>query len=234
MASRMTAEPVGHDTAARVAFRLEQITDRLHGEVLRLAGMQAVAEPDAELASLRHELQGMADLIAETRAEVAGLLPIPHSRLTSASDELDAVVEATERAAVEIMTAAERAQEAAQTLRTAPGLDAEAVANVDAIEAAMLDVFIACSFQDLTGQRIRKVVQALTYIEKRVLSLTTLWEDNVGLSGAEAPAMDDRADSHLLNGPSASGLQQDDIDTILHGEPASEPASQSDIDALFA
>lgn len=229
-------EPPRHDAAALVAARLEEITERLHAEVARLSGMQATSEPEEELLSLRRELRGMATLIAETRTEVAGLLPacLPHSRLSSASDELDAVVDATERAAVEIMTAAERAQESAQRLRAVPNLHPEALADVETIENATLDIFMACSFQDLTGQRIRKVVQALTYIEKRVLSLTALWEQTVGVQGVEAPVMDSRTDAHLLNGPSASGLAQDDIDSLLQGGGGAEPNSQSDIDALFA
>jgi chemotaxis regulatin CheY-phosphate phosphatase CheZ len=229
-------EPQRHDSALQVAARLEQITERLHAEVARLSGMQASSEPQTELLSLRDELRGMAELIAETRTEVAGLLPacLPHARISSASDELDAVVDATERAAVEIMTAAEHAQESAQRLRAMPGLSPEALADVDVIENATLDIFMACSFQDLTGQRIRKVVQALTYIEKRVLSLTALWEQTVGIAGVEAPVMDNRNDAHLLNGPSASGLAQDDIDSLLQDGGAVEPNSQSDIDALFA
>lgn len=229
--------PKRQAAATLMASRLEQIVERLHGEVARLTEVHPTPEASQQMNALRQELQGMASLIADTRSEVAGLLPagLPHSRLTSASDELDAVVDATERAAVEIMNAAEQAQEAAQRLRSG-NLSADAEQNLDIIDGAILDIFMACSFQDLTGQRIRKVVQALTYIEKRVFALSSLWQDAVTIhEQQDAPPADERADSHLLNGPSNSGLAQDDIDSLMSEiEHTVEANSQDDIDALFA
>ena len=37
------------------------------------------------------------------------------------------------------------------------------------------DVFEACSFQDITGQRITKVVKSVTYVEDRVNALIEFW-----------------------------------------------------------
>ena len=229
--AKMSAQAAPPETTGR----LEQIVERLHNEVLRLTEVSTAPEAAQQVTALRQEIDGMATLIAETRSEVAGLMPsgLSHSRLTSASDDLDAVVDATERAAVEIMNAAEQVQEAAQQLRLQVDAGPDVVRNIDALDVAVMDIFLACSFQDLTGQRIRKVVQALTYIEKRVLSLTQLWQHVADLEPHEAPAHDTRADAHLLNGPSRVGLVQDDIDFILHGRPDIE-ASQNEIDALFA
>ena len=36
------------------------------------------------------------------------------------------------------------------------------------------DVFEACSFQDITGQRITKVVKSVTYVEDRVNALISV------------------------------------------------------------
>jgi chemotaxis regulatin CheY-phosphate phosphatase CheZ len=237
------AEPAGEGLPSDAALagremvrRLEDITEQLHQEVARLGGVQLTTNAAQQLNLLREELHGMGELIANTRTEIAGLIPhgAPNSRLTSASDELDAVVGATERAAVEIMGAAEHAQEAAQHLRKIPALPPEALRDLDTVEAAAVDIFMACSFQDLTGQRIRKVVQALTYIEKRVIALTVLWRGADRLDPTEGVAWDTRADAHLLNGPSDRGLRQDAIDSLLTDPPAATPASQDAIDALFA
>src|SRR4051812_49171726 len=106
---------LGHSTSANdLATRLEKITDHLQKEVSRLVALEPITTAEKQLAMLREELDGIARLIAETRNEIAGLQPsgFAHSHLVCASDELDAVVGATERAAVEIMVAAERAQEA--------------------------------------------------------------------------------------------------------------------------
>lgn len=230
--------PERHATATMMAARLEQIVERLHGEVARLTEVGPTNEAATRVSELRQELQSMATLIADTRSEVAGLLPAgePHTRLTSASDELDAVVDATERAAVDIMNAAEQAQEAVHRLRAArdSGDQTEVDKDVDVIDNAILDIFMACSFQDLTGQRIRKVVQALTYIEKRVIALSSLWQESVDIQPHEAPPTDTRVDSHLLNGPSAAGLGQGDIDSLMSAANGITASSQDDIDALFA
>ena len=223
-------------TAAESADRLKDIIDRLQSEVSRLTEAAPTTQAVFQVAALKEELEGMAILISETRSEVAGLLPsgVPHTRLTSASDELYAVVAATEEAASEIMNSAEIIQATVEQLRAVPVSDPDTVAKLDNLESAVTAIFMACSFQDLTGQRIRKVVQALTYIEDRVLSLTKLWQERTEISAEEAavPA-DTRADSHLLNGPSLAGLNQNDIDSLLSPSPP-EVAQQDDIDALFA
>jgi chemotaxis regulatin CheY-phosphate phosphatase CheZ len=225
------AQEATPDGAVSMAARLEEIAANLAREVARLGGLRQDNEAQQHLSLLRGEVEGMGRLIAETRAEVSGLMPTgtTHSRLTSASGELDAVVGDTERAAVEIMGAAERMQDASQRLRDA-GLSPESARDLDVIESAATDIFMACSFQDLTGQRIRKVVKALTYIEQRVNSLAALWHGR-GLDEVSAPVMDTRPDAHLLNGPSADGLGQHDIDALLGDAPVA--SSQDDIDALF-
>jgi chemotaxis protein CheZ len=223
-------------TGADMAGRLESIAGQLQREVTRLSALEPISAAEKQLSVLRDELHGIARLIADTRVEIAGLQPsgFGHSHLVCASDELDAVVSATERAAVEIMVAAERSQEAAQRLRNLPGMTPEALADLDVIETAALDVFVACSFQDLTGQRIRKVVGALAHIEKRVKALTLLWQDVPGPYVPIVPPIDPRSDAHLLNGPDDAGLRQNDIDMLLGGKSATTHVAQDDVDALFA
>ena len=104
----------------------------------------------------------------------------------------------------------------------------------------------ACAFQDLTGQRITKVVNTLRYLEQRVNAMIEIW----GIESAKAldePA-DKRPDAHLLNGPARPGQEksQSEIDAILNGVASNDtagaklpellnkaPASQSDIDRMF-
>jgi chemotaxis regulatin CheY-phosphate phosphatase CheZ len=227
--------PVAGEGQSAFVDRLEGLTDRLAQEISRLGSLQAARSDAQQLAMLQAEMDAMGRLIADTRSEISGLLPIgtPKSCLTTASDELDTVVVATERAAVEIMAAAEHAQDAAQRLRAARPPEAS-TADLDAIDGAVLDIFMACSFQDLTGQRIRKVVQALSYIEQRVISLSALWRHEAAPTDTCVVAWEKRADGHLLNGPSAHGLQQQAIDALLVAQAASDTASQDDVDALFS
>jgi chemotaxis protein CheZ len=191
---------------------------------------------------LRRELESMAAGIAQTRREIAAIKPpqtekAGNDRIVAATEELDFVVRSTENATAEILTAAERLQVIGGELREKGG-DA---ALCDEIDTHSTNLMLACSFQDLTGQRMTKVVNALRYIEQRVNSMIDIW----GVSpadGKDAPSQttDTRPDAHLLNGPAreGEGVAQDEIDRMMKaGTPAAPEAkstsSQNDIDALF-
>ncbi|WP_207476288.1 protein phosphatase CheZ [Arenibaculum pallidiluteum] len=169
------------------------------------------------VAVLRHELQDMSASISQARREIAAIKPADDQgkdRIVSATNELDAIILSTERASSEILGAAERILELLARLREGgpgPELASE-------IEDQVMTIFTSCSFQDLTGQRTTKVINALRYIEQRIATLIALW----GVSSedsARAPAgpEDKRPDAHLLNGPSADGNSQDEIDRLMSG-----------------
>ena len=88
------------------------------------------------------------------------------------------------------------------------------------IESEVSDIFTACSFQDLTGQRTSKVINALRYIEQRVNAMIAIWGVEGVKPNTDIPDAftDKRPDAHLLNGPALDGYG----------------VSQSDVDALFA
>ncbi len=203
---------------------------------------------------LRLELMEMAASIEQARREVAALRPpdAGGDKIMSATNELDAIVISTERASFEILNAAERLMDLSGKLKADgadPGLCSE-------IEGEVTNIFTACSFQDLTGQRTSKVVNALRYIEQRVNAMINIWgvEKLAGLQIAPENT-DTRPDSHLLNGPQLDGLgvSQADVDSMFDSpamavppppppEPAPAPAqaaqagakaSQADIDSLF-
>ena len=203
---------------------------------------------------LRRELMEMAASIEQARREVAALRPPDGAsdKILSATNELDAIVISTERASFEILNAAERLMDLSGKLR-AEGADGGLCGE---IEAEVTNIFTACSFQDLTGQRTSKVVNALRYIEQRVNAMIGIWgaEAFEGLK-VQHESTDKRPDAHLLNGPQLDGLgvSQADVDSMFDGPPvaaapapepapapAPEPApagvaksSQADIDSLF-
>ena len=158
--------------------------------------------------SIIGEFQYIADYIQKARDEIAGLQPndIGNTRIPGASQELDAVVRDTERATETIMTEAE----------TIMGLEpADLVAYKAEVDAAMMRMFEACSFQDLTGQRIKKVITTLRHIEDRVSRFA-------GALGVQDSAAAETADEKrnrelILNGPARDGpaTSQDDIDAMF-------------------
>lgn len=173
---------------------------------------------------LRNELLEMAASIEHARREIAALRPKDQSnnRLDIATNELDAIVSTTERASIEILQSAERLMEVAGRLKRL-GADADLVSD---IENEVTNIFTACSFQDLTGQRTSKVVNALRYVEQRINAMISIWS----IEGVKAPApagpVDTRPDAHLLGGPRDDGVNQHDVDALMSGAtPAPRPAS---------
>lgn len=103
----------------------------------------------------------------------------------NAGVELDAVVEMTELAANRILDAADRIT---GRLRDGDGWgDEEIRKNVlESINQDVEEIFMACSFQDITGQRIRKTLENLQLIEDRLgLALTKM---GVHITETENPA----------------------------------------------
>src|SRR5262249_10262256 len=148
--------------------------------------------------------------------EIAAIKPDAdhHGKFGEASEELDSIVQATESATSDILAAAEQVQEIAWTLRE-QGVEGEVC---DLLDVKATDIYTACSFQDLTGQRTNKIIQALSYLERRINAMIKIWglEGDMAAEAAESESArnDDRA---LLNGPAlpGQGLDQADIDVVM-------------------
>jgi chemotaxis protein CheZ len=158
--------------------------------------------------SIIGEFKYIADFIQKARDEISGLQAndIKDTRIPGASVELDAVVRDTERATETIMSEAE-------TLMGQEPTDLKLYKSD--VDTAMLRIFEACSFQDLTGQRIKKVISTLRHIEERVSQFSAA----LGVVDTVAPetAAEQRNKDQLLNGPALNGpvTSQDDIDALF-------------------
>jgi chemotaxis protein CheZ len=192
---------------ARIAGHVAAIS----GEVDRLLGQPLTPATESEtLARALAEMQGMSKLLADTRAEIVHLSPPP----TGLGDTLDAVVDETERAAMEIMQQAERAQAAAGRLHS--GASTNTKADLAEVDDAATCILMACAFQDITGQRIRKVLSAMRAVEERIATLVALMGIGQEERGAAAPVS---AEAALLNGPSSAaegGLGQTAVDDLFN------------------
>ena len=184
------------------------------------------------------ELVEMSEAIARTRREIAQIKPPMQfdQQLVSATEELDHIVEATEKATSDILAAAEEIQEVAWTLRER-GTDIELC---DKIDQRATDIYTACSFQDITGQRTGKVVRALRFIEQRINAMIEIWGvddiahrvDDIASRMQTYAKTALREEVDLLNGPQGTdkGLRQDDVDRMLslrEQPPASGAAQQA-------
>ena len=178
--------------------------------VSRLEDALKKTDSSSTVADVRLDLMDMAEAISRTRLEIRSLQSEDENdRFLDATEELDAVVAATEKATNEILASAEKIQEVAWTAMER-GEAKEECAKIDEL---IIDIYTGCSFQDITGQRIQKVVQALRYVESRVNAMIEIWNLRSGTEIAPIEDTEDtRPDAHLLNGPAKPGNEIDQID----------------------
>ncbi len=164
---------------------------------------------------LRSEIEKMADYIVKAKSEIIAMVPDEEvegpENLSLASSELNEVVKATEDATNTIMDAADAIQDAAGHID-----NAEASSK---IMDNTMKIYDACSFQDITGQRINKVLRTLEQVEYRVMNLIKLFGGNLpeGYEVPEGLKKGDRPDEALMRGPQLAKdtPSQDDIDKLF-------------------
>ena len=175
-------------------------------------------EPKYEADVLKKELYGLFKYIQRVREEIAAISrPADEAHhFNSMSDQLDAIVKATEDATNTIMEAMEKNDDILDKLReniTDPG-QLELLGRISQNGA---DVFEACSFQDITGQRITKVVKSVTYVEDRVNTLIEVWGKEE-IEKIEVKSYGEKTEEEkLLQGPAleGQGITQDEIDKLF-------------------
>jgi chemotaxis protein CheZ len=170
---------------------------------------------------LKVELDLIHDAITRTKREIAVLhgKSFNGEEMAKVTGELGAVVGGTEEATQQILEAAEAIDNAATALSKVTSPDQQKLLSEE-IQERVVSIFEACNFQDLTGQRINKVMTTMKFIENHITVMMDIW-GGVDAIKAHAPAIvDDReGDDRLLNGPKLEGDEGH--------------ASQNDIDALF-
>lgn len=174
-----------------------------------------------EAMALKAELDSICTAINETKKEIASLhlTGFRGREMMCVTDELGAIVQGTESATEGILTAAEAIDEMISTL--AGQLNGQSLDLAHDISDQVVQIFEACNFQDLTGQRITKVVNVLGFIEERVARMMEIWGGIEHFAHLEIETMPVReGDAALLNGPSlatdVNSVSQDDIDALFN------------------
>lgn len=167
---------------------------------------------------MRSEVTKLASYITEAKREILSIVPEDSTEefFGTAGEELNAVVKATEDATNTILDATDKIIEFSKKI------------NDDIVKKTIVDctttIYDACNFQDITGQRINKVVKTLDYVEAKVAKLAKLFgSDHQDLDAllerdAEDILRDDRMDAHLMGGPQLpeNANTQDDIDALFN------------------
>ncbi len=158
------------------------------------------------------ELREIAGYIETMRHEIGALQvnDLKNTRIPLAGEELGAIVQATEAATNTIMECAEAVM----------GADASDPAAYKAlVDEKMMVIFEACSFQDITGQRIAKVVETLQHIEERVSRFADVMQakDIDGFLTKSERERAERREKFLLHGPqlAGGGVDQAKVDEMF-------------------
>lgn len=170
------------------------------------------AQAPFDVPAIVRELAWVADYIRHIKSEIGVLRAneLCRDRLPMAHEELGCVVKATASATHTIMNAAE---EILGTEDESPEIYRSTV------ETKLLEIFEACSFQDITGQRISKVLDALDQVEKRLgrFASAVNIRDRADAVDPEEALRQARREMLLLNGPQREdeAIAQDDIDKLF-------------------
>lgn len=204
----MRSGKVRHADAAEILEVVQTIIDSMNRDV-----------PSIDVA-VRDDLEDLASYIRDTKSEIMNLNPeeISDEHLPSASVELDAIVSATEKATNSIMEATEQIETVGDEIG---GEVAERILN------ATTQIYEACGFQDITGQRITKIITAMQEIENKIDDLIGVFGDDDEEAREERRRAREKlreekrqeaiADGELLEGPQLpdAAVSQDDIDSLF-------------------
>jgi chemotaxis protein CheZ len=159
----------------------------------------------AEAQAYKHELNLIYAAVARTKSEMAllGANACRSEQAARASRELAAIVGGTERATRSILQAAEEIDQSANTLSATIKNESEQ-GLADDIRDRVVQIFEACNFQDLTGQRVAHVLATLKSVEARVARLLTIWH-GIEQFAPVALGGDNEDDRRFLNGPKLNG-----------------------------
>jgi chemotaxis protein CheZ len=211
---------------AQMAEGRGAVVGSIEGSILReVEGAPALLETYRaqieQCEKLKVELDLICDAINRTKREIAVLhgTSFNGEEMAKVNGELGAVVGGTEHATQQILEAAESIDQAASALGKVTSLDQQKILSEE-IQERVVSIFEACNFQDLTGQRISKVMTTMKFIENHITIMMDIW-GGVDAIKSHAPVLPDtrQGDAKLLNGHKIEGdvghATQDDIDALF-------------------
>ncbi|MGH6620289.1 MAG: protein phosphatase CheZ [Alphaproteobacteria bacterium] len=164
---------------------------------------------------LKFEILNLSQYIERFRAEIARLNKgAPDANFKNMSAHLDAIIAHTDSATHEILKNLEEISDLVGRLQEKTK-DAEAAALCDKAMEKTTTAMEACTFQDITGQRVTKIIRSMQFVEERVVAMVELMgRDSVEREPIPAAKL---GKDPLLNGPQLPGnaISQDDIDKLF-------------------
>ncbi|MCG8493474.1 MAG: protein phosphatase CheZ [Sneathiellales bacterium] len=182
------------------------------------AVLQDLRKEFGEALELKNELEELSKVIMETRREIASLNAHEKGpKIHAMTDQLDAVVGDTEAATNTILEAVEVIEDKNESLQL-NATDPDELEITEGIGNAVMKIYEACNFQDITGQRISKVVGTLKFVEDRIAAMIDILGGEGELGNLQAVEEEVRMDGDVeLSGPTVEGqeISQDEIDALF-------------------
>lgn len=178
-------------------------------------------------ASLKVDMTEIENAISGTKKELAALKVGNNiGGVEVAALELETVVAQTEAAANDILAASESIETMAGAIQSETSLEA-AKSLAGEIAEKVTVIYMACNFQDLSGQRVRRVVDTLNFVESRIHKMIDAWGGLQALHElieAEIQTQEEERETEgaaaLLTGPAPVNAEdhvdQDAIDALFH------------------
>jgi chemotaxis protein CheZ len=191
----------GSDAVAARASRLSLVSRR--------RAERGVSGQDLE--ALHREVESVARYVSRLKREIGALRPteIYRDRLPAAHGDLTTIKETTASSVNAIMTAAE-----GMLTSDASSLDAYRAE----VESKVMQIFEACSFQDLTGQRVQRIDELVGQMERRLqrFALAVNAADSTAGYDRETITREARREVLIVEGPqNGSGTDQGAIDKLF-------------------
>lgn len=170
-----------------------------------------MAKANAEQVSmpmdLYNEIIEVCSSFRDMQNQAAGIAH--QSKMPDSSEQLHNVLESTEEATTTILDAANSIQEIL-------GKETLSEAGRTQLDELVMKIFEACTFQDISGQRIKKVQKNLTALQDKLMAMSTAVNGSA-LSSVPMPAAKQTESESLMNGPqlNGEGPSQDDIDKMF-------------------
>jgi chemotaxis protein CheZ len=223
-------EPIGDGISVRAVLgKLDKLGEMIQPTQEIAANIaEAYRREILEVMKLRSEMDAIQSAILETKRQVVSFhAAAPRAvNVNHAAGELGAVVSDTEDATNAVLTAAEKIEMLAGVIQSETTPEAMK-ARAGELALCVQSIYEACNFQDLTGQRITRVCETLTFVEERIFRMADVWGGLDSLStsmAADIGALRDKQSAlgthALATGPALVGAEghvsQDDIDALFN------------------
>ncbi|WP_085909252.1 hypothetical protein [Kiloniella majae] len=177
----------------------------------------AIAATDERL---HKELEKLVLYVERLRQELADAMRKKGDRtdFENMSVQLDALVKNTEEASNGILKSSEEILEAVEKLR-ADNSEEDRNKLCDLIVGHATSNLEACSFQDITGQRVTKILRSMQFVEDRVSTMAEIYgEAAIQTLGLEISAKETPSEEVAMDGPAIEveeAISQDEIDALF-------------------